>query len=157
VFFSGPLAAKGFPLAETVVDILIWIVVAIVVLVSRRPGAIVAILIGLVLISAKYWPAGMVPPNLALLLTRARVGLEFSALTWVVVAAVFAPGRINAQRLQGAVVIFLNLAIIFASIYRLIGQLNPAAFNNAGAGDIGTMLYFSITTLTTTGYGDITA
>jgi hypothetical protein len=40
-------------------------------------------------------------------------------------------------------------------------ELDPAAFNHSLAsgarpGDFGTLLYFSLTTLTTTGYGDIT-
>jgi voltage-gated potassium channel Kch len=64
------------------------------------------------------------------------------------------------HRLQGAVVLYLNVATIFASAFSLIWELNPAAFASfpAAADDLGefaTMLYFSLTTLTTTGYGDI--
>jgi hypothetical protein len=88
--------------------------------------------------------------------------LLFSSLTWVVAHAVYAPGRITFRRLQGAVVVYLNLATIFASAYRLIWELNPAAFTNLPAeacdsGELTTLLYFSLTTLTTTGYGDIVA
>jgi hypothetical protein len=157
IFFSGPLAAEGLPLAETIVDVLTWTVVTMMVLLSRRLGAIIAIFAGMTLMSTKFWPALNWPPAVATTLSGLGVALEFSALTWVVASAVFAPGRINAQRLQGAAVIYLNLALIFASAYRLIGDLNPSAFTNAGARDIGTMLYFSLTTLTTTGYGDVVA
>ena len=74
--------------------------------------------------------------------------------------AVYAPGRITFHRLQGAVVIYLSLATIFAAIYSLIWELNPGAFANlvSRMGDpeeVVAMLYFSFTTLTTTGYGDI--
>ena len=86
--------------------------------------------------------------------------LTFSALTWVVAHAVYAPGRITSHRLQGAVVVYLNLATIFASAFSLIWDLSPAGFSNlaaptGGPGELATMLYFNLTTLTTTGYGDI--
>jgi hypothetical protein len=45
--------------------------------------------------------------------------LAFSALSWVVAHAVYAPGRITVRRLQGAVVLYLSLATIFASAYAL--------------------------------------
>src|SRR5437588_10754599 len=59
-------------------------------------------------------------------------------------------------------VLYLSLATIFASAYGLIWELSPGAFANVfaqvgGPEEVGTMLYFSLTTLTTTGYGDIVA
>ena len=86
--------------------------------------------------------------------------LIFSALTWVVAHAVYAPGRITFHRLQGALVLYLSLATIFASAYGLIWELIPSAFANlaaptGGPKEAAIMLYFSLTTLTTTGYGDI--
>ena len=88
--------------------------------------------------------------------------LAFFALTWVVAHAVYAPGRITFRRFQGAVVVYLSLATIFASAYGLIWELRPGAFANVlvplgGPEEVGTMLYFSLTTLTTTGYGDVVA
>ena len=52
--------------------------------------------------------------------------------------------------------------MIFASAYGLILELNPDAFVNLVASEadpkeVAVMLYFSLTTLTTTGYGDIVA
>ena len=49
---------------------------------------------------------------------------------------------------------------LFASAYGLIWELSPGAFVNlvTPAGDpqeVATLVYFSLTTLTTTGYGDI--
>jgi hypothetical protein len=86
--------------------------------------------------------------------------LTFSALTWVVAHAVYAPGRIKFRRLQGAVVLYVNLATIFSAIYRLIWELSPTAFANIPAGaegaeQVAAILYFSFTRLITTGYGDI--
>ena len=160
IFLTAPLAAKGLPLAEIVVDVLTWTVVAVIVVLSDRPAAIVPLLLAVGLISADFWSSAAWLPVSPRVLSYIGSILGFSALTWVVVHAVFAPGRITAQRVQGAAVVYLNLAMIFASAYRLIAELNPAAFNNASAPDrsteLGTMLYFSLVTLTTTGYGDVT-
>jgi len=77
----------------------------------------------------------------------------------VVAHAVYAPGRITLQRLQGAIVVYLNLAVTFAAAYSLIWELIPDAFANIAAPttvhEVANTLYFSLTTLTTTGYGDI--
>jgi hypothetical protein len=57
-------------------------------------------------------------------------------------------------------VLYLSLATIFASAFGLIWELNPAGFAGPlaltrGPGENAAMMYFSPTTLTTTGYGDI--
>src|SRR5439155_6667372 len=62
----------------------------------------------------------------------------------------------------GAGVVYLNLAMIFGAAFTLVWELSPAAFANLAAptgdpGELAAMLYFSLTTLTTTGYGDIVA
>ena len=84
----------------------------------------------------------------------------FSALTWVVAHAVYAPGRITVHRLQGAAVVYLSLATIFSAAFSLIWETIPGAFTNLpaearGPHEFATMLYFSLATLTTMGYGDI--
>lgn len=72
------------------------------------------------------------------------------------------PGRITLQRLQGAAVVYLSTALLFASAYGLIWELTPDAFANlqASPGDdleLANLMYFSLKTLTNTGYGDILA
>jgi hypothetical protein len=160
MFIAAPLAAKGLPMARPVADTLVLAVLAIVVMLSPRPGAIVLILLGLAATVASFPLSGDSSPVSAAILRRAGGILAFSALTWVVAHAVYAPGRITFHRLQGAIVIYLSLATIFASAYSLIWVLNPGAFANlvartGGPEEVATMLYFSLTTLTTTGYGDI--
>ena len=72
----------------------------------------------------------------------------------------FGPGRVTLHRIQGAIVLYLNCALLFFTIYRLIIRLDPDAFvgvsqaadeNGAGSG----LLYFSFSTLTTAGFGDV--
>ena len=162
MFVAEPLAAKGLPMARAVADTLVLAVLVIVVMLSRRWNAIILILLGLAAIAANFLLSGGLSPVVTAVLHRSGDILAFSALTWVVAHAVYAPGRITFRRLQGAIVLYLSLATIFASAYALIWELSPGAFANlvsqvGGPEEVGTMLYFSLTTLTTTGYGDIVA
>jgi len=157
-----PLAAKGLPIAQAVGNTLILLVIAIVVMLSLRWNAIILILLGLAAHFASVVVNAEASPISVATLRRGGDILTFSALTWVVAHAVYAPGRITFRRLQGAIVMYLNFATIFAAAYGLIWELSPGAFANlvapeGGPEEIGSMLYFSFTTLTTTGYGDIVA
>jgi voltage-gated potassium channel Kch len=127
---------------------------------SLRWKAIILILLGLSAIVASFVISTEASPISVIMLCRGGDILTFSAVTWVVAHAVYAPGRITLRRLQGAVVMYLNFATIFAAAYGLIWDLSPGAFANlvvqeGGPQEVGSMLYFSFTTLTTTGYGDI--
>jgi hypothetical protein len=162
IFLAAPLAAKGLPIARPVIETMVLAVVVIIVMLSHRRGAITAILPGLAAMLASLLLGSEWSPVVVSVLHRGGNILTFSAQTWVLSHAVYAPGRITFHRLQGAGALYLNLATIFASGFSLIWELNPAAFANlapptGGPGELAAMLYFSITTLTTTGYGDIVA
>jgi Ion channel len=162
MFVAAPLSARGLVIARAVGDALILAALVIVVMLSHRPGAILSILLGLTAIVVSLLFGAGWPPAVTTLLHRGGDILAFLALTWVVAHAVYAPGRITSRRLQGAVVIYLSVAILFAAAYGMIWELTPNAFANlhAAAGsepEKAALIYFSLTTLTTTGYGDIVA
>ncbi|MEO8114265.1 MAG: ion channel [Phenylobacterium sp.] len=82
-----------------------------------------------------------------------------AAVTWSVARVVFRPGRVTFYRIQGAVVLYLSVGLIFGNLYRLAAiSLHPsfAGLMAASQPEFGALLYFSFTTLTTTGFGDIT-
>ena len=160
LFVAMPLAAQGLTMARSVGETLVLAVVLIVVMLSHRRGAIFVIVLGLAATFASLWLQPEVTLVAESLLSRGGTILTFSALSWVVAHAVYAPGRITFRRLQGAFVLYLNLATIFASAYHLIWELSPGAFTNLGTpshrpSEIALMLYFSFSTLTTIGFGDI--
>src|SRR5262249_43270554 len=69
-------------------------------------------------------------------------------------------GRITSHRVRGAVVLYLTIAMAFAWLYRLIAELVPGAFSGlefhpGGVFAINSYNYFSLTALTTLGFGDI--
>jgi Ion channel len=160
LFFVGPFAVRGLPIARPIVDTLVLALLVVVVLLSQRRGASGVILLGLAATLTSHLPELERPSVIASVFRHSGSIIALSAATWVVMHAVYAPGRITVQRLQGAAVVYLNLAMIFASAFNLIWSLTPGAFANVPAStdeprELATMIYFSLTTLTTTGYGDI--
>jgi hypothetical protein len=68
---------------------------------------------------------------------------------------------VSVHRIQGAVILYLNFALFFFVLYRLLDTLTSHAFSGLPPpgtenGTGSALLYFSFTTLTTAGYGDIT-
>src|SRR5271166_1168664 len=138
IFLGAPLAAKGVPLARPIIETMMLAVVVIVGTLSHRRGAIAAILLGLGAILVAESLGSEWPPVVPSVLRRGGNILTFLALSWVVSHAVYAPGRITFHRLQGAAVLYLNAAIIFAAVFTLIWEFNPTAFTSppATTGDL---------------------
>jgi hypothetical protein len=89
--------------------------------------------------------------------------LSMLALTTVVLMQVNRTGPVTGHRVRGAVAGYLLLGVCCACAYSLINSLIPGAFQMSAADlqsravQSDAFLYFSIVTLTTLGYGDITA
>ena len=71
-------------------------------------------------------------------------------------------GQITTGRIYVSVSLYFLLAMVWFAIYSLLDAIHPGSFAEAGATLVGRVapskiLYFSLTTLTTLGYGDIVA
>ena len=83
----------------------------------------------------------------------------FGLLIGMVLVKVFEPGDVSIHRVIGSIVVYILLADLWAVFFQFLyihipGSLQfPAAFNDTVPSSM--FLYFSFTTLTTTGYGDI--
>jgi Ion channel len=67
-------------------------------------------------------------------------------------------GEVRAQTIFGALSVYLLVGMFFAFLFNGIGLIDPEPFFAQGTdGTIPDYLYYSFTTLTTTGYGDLTA
>ena len=83
------------------------------------------------------------------------------ALTVLLLVKVLGEGRVTWHRINGAIAVHLLVAVLFAIAYGMLAGLESGAFT-VGSGEQpdagwGGFLYFSLVTLTTVGYGDITA
>ena len=111
----------------------------------------------------------MIAVGAALRLKSSSVlGLNLFAGAWLIVGitlaqsvarATFATGRVNYHRVLGAVLFYLMIAVIFAALFMFLGTLVPHAFTGLEVKDdpalASQLIYFSFTTMTTSGYGDI--
>jgi hypothetical protein len=77
----------------------------------------------------------------------------------VVAPAVFRRGRVTYHRIIGAVLLYLLIAVSFATLFTFVGLSIPDAFRGIAFHDDLTLaselFYLSFVTLTSTGYGDI--
>jgi hypothetical protein len=90
--------------------------------------------------------------------------LCFLLLAMVILRQVFMDGPVTVTRIKGAMAVYILIGFSWSYIYQLIDLQIPGAFNlphsTTAPNDIrhsADLTYFSFVTLTTLGYGDITA
>ena len=83
----------------------------------------------------------------------------FAFAVILILKYIFSEQVATRQTISAAVVVYLLIALMWTFIYRLIAMLYPASFAIAHAKLLDAeniYLYFSLVTITTLGYGDIT-
>jgi hypothetical protein len=162
IFLVIPLTAMGAVPPITLEATFAVLVLAILVLTWHSYAATVAVLIAVVLSAVGSHLLHEDPTPLTECLSAGGRFLALIALSLVIARVVFGGGRVTIHRVQGAILLYLNFALMFFIFYRLLSIMVPHSFANlpdtgyefgSGAG----LLYFSFTTLTTLGYGDILA
>ncbi|MEA3302893.1 MAG: potassium channel family protein [Pseudomonadota bacterium] len=85
----------------------------------------------------------------------------FSLTAWLAIQQVLSVDTIYRNRITGAICFYLLLGMIWAIIYLLLMRAEPGSFAGISSTDwqesFLRMIYFSFITLTTLGYGDISA
>ncbi|WP_374307489.1 potassium channel family protein [Methylocella sp.] len=159
IFVIVPLHAAGMISAEGYGFVIIMLLASCAMTQSRRWSVIVASVFALAIGFAAVVIRIHSPSNLDRFLEAvATVAVNF-ALIVVVAQAVFAPGRVTIHRINGAVLLYLTVGLTFASLYAMAALASPGAISNLDSSDVrGLMsraIYFSLTTLTSVGYGDM--
>jgi voltage-gated potassium channel len=83
----------------------------------------------------------------------------FAFAVILILKYIFSEQVVTRQTISAAVVVYLLIALMWTFIYRLIAMLYPASFAIAHTKLLDAeniYLYFSLVTITTLGYGDIT-
>ena len=113
-------------------------------------------------------------PNLVLIVAHLARGVAVPS-PWVLVSQVvffgwatvcllrlvLQAGPVDNDRMLGAVAVYLMLALVAARLFCLVEVLAPGSYAQGGEGLVATELvdalhYFSLVTLSTLGYGDVT-
>ena len=78
---------------------------------------------------------------------------------WLAAKQVLFSGTVDANKIVGAICIYLLMGLIWAMMYLFIAQIIPGAFNGLEQvvwyDNFADVAYYSYVTLTTLGYGDI--
>ncbi len=159
IFGAGPMLSLGIPISPTLAGSALMLVIFAVIVAAPSLMPMVAVIVALLLNAAAALLVRL-PGADALTYWGHAVAsiLSIVGLSWVVIQVVFGPGEIDRHRILGAIVLYLNLALLFEALYRLVADLTPDAFIGLRATSeraTGDLIYFSIVTLTTVGYGDI--
>lgn len=160
LFIAAPMSMLGLHVPLILGGVLCALLLLLLVIISRSPGARVIALIAAAMAVGGAGFRITQPSLVTVWLGHLAVIAAMFALSMVIAQVVFAPGRVTYHRIEGAVVLYLNIAVTFTSIYRLILELDPNAFaqiqgHQSERSEITGMLYFSFTTLTSTGFGEI--
>lgn len=83
----------------------------------------------------------------------------FIWVTWLLLRQVLFTGAIDANKIIGAICIYMLLGLIWALMYLAIAEAEPGAFNGLPQApwleNFSTATYYSFVTITTLGYGEI--
>jgi len=127
-----------------------------------RRSALARLFIGALVGLAVTHGAASLAPRTEVLIADALCGVIASGLlATLLLRRTLRRGEINIHRYQGAIATYLLLGCMFARAFELVARIEPDAFHILGAPAgydvlLPRLLYFSFTTLTTLGYGDIT-
>jgi len=159
IFVVSPLAATGVFSAEIVEALRFSLAAVAILVVNRRRwvGPVVGVTFVISLICTLSLRNGFA--SQAVYVANIGVTIVFDlAVAFTVAHAAFDSGRISMHRIMGAVILYLYIGLIFSGLYRLGALYLHPSFNGLPTqrrGALSGLLYFSLSTLTTSGYGDI--
>lgn len=119
-----------------------------------KPLIVLALMLPLIEMWVLVWPS-----NTAILVVAGVAATCFLLLTVALLREVFSPGTITMARIEGAIAVYLLIAVGFAVFYETIEVVSPGSFRGAARlielNFGSSFLYFSLITQATVGYGDI--
>jgi ion channel len=160
VFVGEPLSGTHFPEAPVLAVVWFLMVVSAVLVAARHWVAIAAILLSSMIALIANILRLEEPSRLTICLGSGSLIIFLASLTWVVWKAVFGPGIVTQHRVRGAVVLYLSIALLFAALYEILLALGPNSISGVAPKEnylvLGRgLIYYSLTTITSTGYGDL--
>lgn len=152
----------GTPIANLLFAALNLVILAAGVFAANRSRKtlLVAVILGLPTL-ALQWIHLLTRDPLAGNFMYVAIVLFYIFTIWQVLAEVLRPGMVTQDNICGAIAAYILTAVAWAALYGLVDNLVPGSFVIYGQSDtvnpmtMQDFLFFSFTTLTSTGYGDI--
>jgi hypothetical protein len=156
----SPYLEEGI-FARTLLGILFSVVLLVGAFATRQTRRGIILKLGLALLGVGLQWAALWTESIAIL---DLAGISYAASLAVAISGVLRyilkRGQITADKLHGALAGYIMLAIVWAFIYAMIerssaGSFGPGRLDFTQPGTFFKLFFFSLTTLTTTGYGDV--
>jgi hypothetical protein len=160
VFFVFPLAGLGL-LERFSVDMVFSLMMIAGVVALERNRILTIVMVALTVLGvAVHWTSLYIPSFHHPVLDAAFLLGLFGTFVVLMMLHIFRGGAITLHRVLGAIAAYLSIGITWGYAYYLASMVSPGAiqFNTPiGAQEIpvARYIYFSFTTLTTIGYGDV--
>ncbi|WP_176463966.1 potassium channel family protein [Bordetella genomosp. 11] len=162
VFVAPVVIPPESALGQIVEDFLISLMlVSGAIAVSDRRYAVIPLGIVAVVFTAVRWTGGFAQAEMTPTIRAAALLFALAILALVIAIKVFGKGAKVRDRLWGAIALYMLLGVIWAVAYEFVSLRMPGAYTGIEPGGKGQAyqwiwIYFSFSTLTTVGYGDIT-
>src|SRR5271165_5996437 len=130
IIFSEPFAAMGFVVVRDAVQLLFFALTFIVYLISGGPIATGLVISAFISDSAGYILDLVEPSETSLILGYAGSITAFAVACYALGYAALAPGAVTVHRVLGAIALYLNIGLMFGTIYRLLWYLIPDSLSN---------------------------
>src|SRR3954471_13510279 len=159
IFVIAPLQAIGIHAFHLFAICLLLAIIGGMVIISRRPTCLVLMSIALAANTAVFFLRLYYPVPFHLHILAGAWLIIAGTLGMVVTQAVFRAGRVTYHRIIGAILLYLLIAVAFATLFLFVGLLDRGAIKGISFDDdqslASALFYLSFVTLTSTGYGDI--
>jgi hypothetical protein len=147
-------SAIGDPLRILLLGLLLWLAMR---LHGLRTFHGVTIAVTLLLTAAAVVAKQVGSPRVASGVVGAATLILITGMIAAIVSAILQIGEIDTSAVLGVLCVYLLLALFFAAINQLLGAFSTHYLNGTGQpASASDLLYFSVITLATVGYGDIT-
>ena len=128
---------------------------------ERRLFLIIGLSLSIISIALTFWLA-VTPTHWLVIVAHASLALLIGFFAVAILGHVLRSGRVNADKIYGAICAYLLFGYGFAFVFSVIEELQPGSFVSVvpdAARDLVSramqMRYFSFVTLATVGYGDV--
>jgi len=154
-----PLLA-GYAWAPALLDLFLSLVVIASVFAASRVATTRMLFFLLMLpVLVTRWLAYLVPSDAVLLIGLAVNAAYIAMIAVRILLHVMEQRTITTETIRAALCVYLLFGLAWGLFYALVEQLMPGAFRFSetvpASGTLQELLYFSLVTLTTVGYGDI--
>lgn len=159
-FFIYPLAGRDGRVEPVAAWSFSLVLILGVLATTKHKGARTGMVVLAVVAFTSHWLHYFIREHAVHLISAAAAAVFFGVLAWLITARVFRSGGINIYRIYGAVAVYMLLGIFWGELYVMTYLLDPSSFyfdpsTQRGEPPISELIYFSFTTLTTLGLGDI--